>query len=821
MRPIKLALLLTVAVFLLNTPSVFSQQTQQDPALASGHIEHATHAGECLNEEQRAQIMAEIAQSQADLKKRGLLPAPNGAEYTSFSWPLRQKAGVSDPSYYAIGNFVDEKPGTGIQDYNCGQYTYDGHKGTDIGIWPFPWTKMANNEVEVIAAAAGVIVQKADGNFDQNCSWNGQQWNAVYVQHPDGSVAWYGHVKKNSLTSKAVGASVAKGEYLGVVGSSGISTGPHLHFEVYSSTGTLIDPWGGPCNFMNGNSWWNPQHVYWDPKVCKIMTHSAVPTLPQCPPESVNASNAFQPGQTVYAAGYFRDYTANSIATYRLYRPDGSTAQTWTVNNPNNMKLAWWIWGYNLPANAQTGTWTFRVTYFNQTINHNFTVGVTCGTPSGFSTTNITTTTAKFNWNAVQGAVNYTVQLRWGGGNWGDLNGGPFSNNFVNVSGMTPGTTYEWRVRANCSGSQASAYSNSISFTTNGTTCGTPSGLSTSNITQVKASLSWNAVSGATSYTVQFYIGGTWTSLSPVTSNSVNVFGLYANSSYQWRVFATCSNGQSNPSAPTTFNTSSATNCTSGTQYPNFALNPSSNWQYQTLVWGGEYCVVNVTQGQVYTFSYCSSDGALLNFDGELSIRTIGNQLIMYSDDVCSQQPKLVWQAGFSGQVRVLLTKYSCQTQNTNSTMAYRIGGTPFKGDDPGSELATIENRWLNTPPSQDFAMETAPTGEQQASSPLAEERTIDPRNNLSNLQLQISPNPATEMVMVATGAFSEMEDKLQSSIIITDINGSIRQSRQNVNVTTDGLREAFDVSDLPAGVYIVQVRIGSMKGQRQLVKMK
>ena len=168
------------------------------------------------------------------------------------------------------------------------------------------------------------------------------------------------------------------------------------------------------------------------------MTHSAVPTLPQCPPESVNASNAFQPGQTVYAGGYFRDYTANSVATYRLYRPDGSIAQTWTVNNPNNMKYAWWLWGYNLPANAQTGTWTFRVTYFNQIINHNFTVGVTCGTPSGLSTTNITTTTAKFNWNTVQGAVNYTVQIRWGGGNWSDLNGGPFSNNFVNVMKKLP-----------------------------------------------------------------------------------------------------------------------------------------------------------------------------------------------------------------------------------------------------------------------------------------------------------------------------------------------------------------------------------------------
>ena len=822
MRSIKLALFLTAASVLFSTVMVFSQGVEAEPATEYGHggRDHQMHAGECISDAQRAEIMEQLAQNRAELQAKGLLDTLNSPDFVYFSWPLRQKAGVSDPSYYMIGNFVDEKPGTGIQDYNCGQYTYDGHKGTDIGTWPFGWTKMASNEVEIIAAAAGVIIHKANGNSDQNCSWNGQQWNAVYVQHTDGSVTWYGHMKKNSLTSKSIGASVAKGEYLGVVGSSGISTGPHLHFEVYSPKGTLIDPWGGSCNFMNGNSWWNPQHAYWDAKVCKIMTHNAAPTLPQCPPESVNASNAFQPGQTVYAAAYFRDYTANSNATYKLYRPDGSTAQTWTLNKPNNSKILWWYYTYNLPTNAQAGTWTFRVTYFNQTINHYFTVGVTCATPNGLSTTNIAATTARFNWNAVQGAVNYTVQIRLANGSWGDLNGGPFSNNYVNVSGMLPATAYEWRVRANCSGGQASSWSNGLSFTTSGTTCGTPTGLATSNITQVKASLNWNAVSGATSYTVQFYIGGTWTSLSPVTTNSVNVYGLYANSAYQWRVIATCPSGQSNPSASNTFNTNSATNCSSGTQYPSFALSPSTNWQYQTLVWGGEYCVVNVTLGQVYTFSYCSSDGATLNFDGEISIRTTGNQLIMYSDDVCGSQPKLVWQAGFSGQVRVLLTKYSCQNQSTNSTMAFRIGGTPLIGDDPDYSLVTIADRWLDMPPSDDFAMDTNPTGEQQAEYKLAATRSTDPVNAPNNLFLQLSPNPATEFVTVATAPLSEFEDNNQSNIIIYNINGSIRLSRQNINITEDGLREEIDVSGLPAGVYIVQVRIGSMTGQRQLVKM-
>ena len=64
---------------------------------------------------------------------------------------------------------------------------------------------MDYDQVYVVAAAPGVIVFKQDGNFDRNCGFTGDPWNAVYVQHADGSVAWYGHMKNGSLTPKAVG----------------------------------------------------------------------------------------------------------------------------------------------------------------------------------------------------------------------------------------------------------------------------------------------------------------------------------------------------------------------------------------------------------------------------------------------------------------------------------------------------------------------------------------------------------------------------------------------------------------------------------------
>jgi hypothetical protein len=99
-------------------------------------------------------------------------------------------------------------------------------------------------------------------------------------------------------------------------------------------------------------------------------------------------------------------------------------------------------------------------------------------------------------------------------------------------------TTYNWSVKASCSGFAANA-----SFTTTGTTsCTAPTSLTTTNITQTSATLNWAAVSGATGYTVQYKTAAatTWTSLN-TTANSLVLSGLIAGTSYNWLVKASCS----------------------------------------------------------------------------------------------------------------------------------------------------------------------------------------------------------------------------------------------------------------------------------------
>ncbi|HZJ29331.1 MAG TPA: M23 family metallopeptidase, partial [Solirubrobacterales bacterium] len=60
--------------------------------------------------------------------------------------------------------------------------------------------------------------------------WNsGGYGNLVVLQHPDGFTTWYAHL---SRVTTAVGQRVRSGEWIGLVGSTGYSTGPHLHFEI-------------------------------------------------------------------------------------------------------------------------------------------------------------------------------------------------------------------------------------------------------------------------------------------------------------------------------------------------------------------------------------------------------------------------------------------------------------------------------------------------------------------------------------------------------------------------------------------------------------
>ncbi|MCA9694278.1 MAG: M23 family metallopeptidase, partial [Myxococcales bacterium] len=139
----------------------------------------------------------------------------------------------------------------GVTDWNCGGNTYSGHQGTDFAIVG-SWQAMAEGR-PVFAAAGGVVETTHDGEPDMcmtgDCGGGGGWGNHVRIAHLDGSRTLYAHLKTFSLLVSD-GQQVECGQKIGEVGSSGNSTGPHLHLEYWTNSNytSRIDPFKGGCS---------------------------------------------------------------------------------------------------------------------------------------------------------------------------------------------------------------------------------------------------------------------------------------------------------------------------------------------------------------------------------------------------------------------------------------------------------------------------------------------------------------------------------------------------------------------------------------------
>lgn len=364
--------------------------SQQEPIDSGGGGYHFNN-GECLSESQRQIIFAEIQKSRTQLEQANILKrSPQIVPHPLFIWPVTKSPTAPYNNVWSISNYVDHNPSfpNQVQDWACGDRTYDtsggyNHKGIDIFTWPFSWYMLDNNQAWAVAAADGVIIYKSDGNFDRNCAFNSGNWNAVYIQHADGSTAWYGHLKSGSLTSKLVGETVSAGEYIGVLGSSGNSTGPHLHFEVYNASNQLVDTYLGDCNTWTSStdSWWLNQKPYLDPKINAVLTHSQLYNFNTCPQtESTYFSDNFPAGAPVIISVYLADQLANTSGLIQLIRPDNSIAVSFNYDFLGFYYAAYWYWTYAASTFNQAGVWTLRFTYLGNTVDHLFNYGTLSNT---------------------------------------------------------------------------------------------------------------------------------------------------------------------------------------------------------------------------------------------------------------------------------------------------------------------------------------------------------------------------------------------------------------------------------------------------------
>lgn len=154
-----------------------------------------------------ARIDKEIQAMAEELKKQQTPPTATG----SYIWPC--------PSCKVVTS--------GYGNRTISIYGYERfHAGIDIG---------ANMGAAIVAADGGTVTVS---------SYDGGYGNYVMLNHGDGRATLYGHMSSRAVS---VGQTVTQGQVIGYVGSTGNSTGPHLHFEVRINGGTV-----NPLNYFSG-----------------------------------------------------------------------------------------------------------------------------------------------------------------------------------------------------------------------------------------------------------------------------------------------------------------------------------------------------------------------------------------------------------------------------------------------------------------------------------------------------------------------------------------------------------------------------------------
>lgn len=160
-------------------------------------------------------------------------------------WDIAASAGISveelkkynpgqDPKTLRIGDILKLPGGTRM----VASQSSRGVKYADFILnWPlvgtitsyFGWRSQGFHYGLDIAAESGKNIRAAAAGVVTYAGWKGNYGKAVMIQHEDGRETLYGHMQRVTVKS---GQKVNRGQVIGLVGSTGHSTGPHVHFEV-------------------------------------------------------------------------------------------------------------------------------------------------------------------------------------------------------------------------------------------------------------------------------------------------------------------------------------------------------------------------------------------------------------------------------------------------------------------------------------------------------------------------------------------------------------------------------------------------------------
>ncbi|MBN1371076.1 MAG: peptidoglycan DD-metalloendopeptidase family protein [Anaerolineaceae bacterium] len=130
----------------------------------------------------------------------------------------------------------------------CGS-VYDGYIGGGTFVWPsterflsgYDWSPQTNHFGIDIGGQTGNAIYATDSGVVVYSGWHERGYGyVIIIDHGNGWQSLYAHL---SQIYSGCGESVSQGAIIGLMGSTGNSTGPHLHFELMNASGTRVNPW--------------------------------------------------------------------------------------------------------------------------------------------------------------------------------------------------------------------------------------------------------------------------------------------------------------------------------------------------------------------------------------------------------------------------------------------------------------------------------------------------------------------------------------------------------------------------------------------------
>lgn len=318
--------------------------------------------------------------------------------------------------------------------------------------------------------------------------------------------------------------------------------------------------------------------------------------------------------------------------------------------------------------------------------------------PSGLSSANITETSFTLSWNASSDNVGVTGYDIYRNGSL--LN--TVTNNSMNITGLSAGTTYAMTIRAKDAAGNVSASSSALNVTTADLQAPTaPTGLTNSSLTQSSFTLSWTASTdnvGVTGYNV--YRNGSL--LKSVTGTSTSIDGLSASTSYSMSVRARDAAGNLSSSSSTLVVTtpdSQAPTVPSGLSSGNIAQSSFTlSWTassdnvavtgYDVYLNGAFYiAVTGTTVGISGLSAYTPYSMTVRAKDAANNVSAASNALIVTTLD--SQAPTVPTGLAISN-----LTQSSFRLNWTASTD--NVGVTGYYVYQNGSQIASVSTNSAN-----------------------------------------------------------------------------------------------------------------------------